>query len=174
MSSCIVPRVKRMGAEMIIYNNDDIDPFWLLLKNETGGLPGQERWIRRNATQWTDIVNNEGDRIGIYSNNPKLLWMTITGSKLEQGDNYIPRMKRFSQLIIDKMSDQQLAGENKTIEKMNIYQLNKCIEKASENSRTIRVQMEWIRDDQGGWPEVARWIGQQFERLNVIAISGFE
>ena len=163
-----------MGAEMIIYNNDDIDPFWLLLKNETDGLPGQERWIRRNATQWTDIVNDEGDRIGVYSNNPRLLWMTITGSELEQGDDYIPRMRRFSQLIIDKMSDQQLAGENKTIEKMNSYQLNKCIEKASENGRTIRVQMEWIRDDQSGWPKATRWIGQQFERLKVIALGSFE
>lgn len=163
-----------MGAEMIIYNNDDIDPFWLLLKNETGGLPGQEKWISRSAVQWTDILSNDGDRISVYINNPRLLWMTITGSRAEQGDDYMSRMNRFSRLIIDKMSDQQLSGDNKTIKKMNSYQLNKCIEKASENGRTIRVQMEWIRDDQSGWPEAARWIGQQFERLNVIALGGFE
>ena len=157
-----------------MYTDNEIDPFWLLLKKETGGLPGQEKWIRRNATQWTDIINDDGDRIGIYSNNQKLLWMTITGSKSEQGKDLIPRMKRFSQVIIDRMSDQSLAGKNKTIEKMTKYQLEKCIENESNEGRTIRVQMEWNRDNQDGWPKATRWIGKQYTRLNDIASGSFE
>ena len=163
----------RKGSEMTIYGNDETDPFWLLLKKETGGLPGQEKWIRRNATQWTEILNTEGDRIGVYINNYKLLWLTITGSITDQKGDYKLRMKLFSQIIIYKMSDQQLAGEKKIIERMTEYEINKCIEKASDKGRSIRVQMEWIRDDQNGWPEAAHWIKQQFERLNAIANGRF-
>ena len=159
---------------MTIYRNDETDPFWLVLKKETGGLPGQENWISRNATQWTDILNSEGDRIGVYINNNRLLWLTITGSKEDRKGDYKLRMKLFSQIIIYKMSDQQLAGERKIIEKMTKYEINKCIEETSKKGQSIRVQMEWIRDDQDGWPEAAHWIKQQFERLNVIATGRFE
>ena len=158
---------------MTIYYKDGTDPFWLLLKKETGGLPGQEKWICRNVTQWTDILNDDDDRIGIYSNNHKLLWMTITGSIEDQRGDYKLRMKLFSHIIIDRMSDQLLAGKNKTIEKMTEYQLEKCIENESNEGRTIRVQMEWSRDNQDKWPEAAHWIKRQFERLNEIATGRF-
>ncbi len=82
-------------------------------------------------------------------------------------------MKLFSRIIICEMSDQQLAGEKKIIERMTKYEVNKCIEKASNKGQSIRVQMEWIRDDQNGWPEAAHWIKQQFERLNAIANGRF-
>lgn len=156
---------------MTIY---EVDPFWILLKKETGGLPGQERWRRRIRTQWTEELNDDNDRVGVFINNKKLLWMTITGSILEQGNDYAPRMKRFSKMMIDKINNSQLSGERKTIVKMTEHELNKCIDNASQKGRTIRVQMEWDRDNQDRWPDAARWIMQQFEILNAIACSNLE
>ena len=62
-------------------------------------------------------------------------------------------MRRYSWLIHEQMADQQL-GEN--------------LEKHSVDGVTITVQRPWARDDEDEWPEAARWIKEQFERLRAI------
>lgn len=150
---------------------NQVDPFWLLLEKETGGLPGQEGWKRINIAEWTKILNNEGDRIGVYIGNAELVFLNITGYADEQGEGRVQRMKKFSKKIIDEMKDQQLGDGKRTIDEMHHQEIENYIEKESKEGRTIKVQRAWNRFDQEGWPEVALWIKQQFDRLNAI-VSG--
>lgn len=46
--------------------------------------------------------------------------------------------------------------------------LEENIEKTSADGMTITVQTDWTRDDEDDWPEAARWIREQFERLRAI------
>ena len=62
-------------------------------------------------------------------------------------------MQSYSWMIRDEMGDQKL-GEN--------------LEKNSVDGMTITVQKRWMRDDEDEWPEDARWIKEQFERLRAI------
>lgn len=39
--------------------------FWNVLKEETGGLPGQEGWNSADVTQFTSILNCSNDLIAI-------------------------------------------------------------------------------------------------------------
>ena len=41
-------------------------------------------------------------------------------------------------------------------------------ESRSRNGRSITVRREWDRDDRDGWPDAARWIKDQADRLGVI------
>ena len=150
---------------------NQVDPFWLLLEKETGGLPGQQGWKKTNIVQWTKILNNDGDRIGVYIGNAELVFLNITGYVDEQGASRVQRMKRFSKKLIDDMKDQQLGDGKRTIDEMHLQEIENYIEKESKEGRTIKVQRAWNRFDQEGWPEVALWIKQQFDRLNAI-VSG--
>lgn len=62
-------------------------------------------------------------------------------------------MRRYSWLIRDEMGDQRL-GDN--------------LDRNSENGMTIAVQRPWMRDDEEEWPDAARWISEQCERLHTI------
>ena len=148
-----------------------VDPFWLLLEKETGGLPGQEGWKRTNIVQWTKILNNDGDRIGVYIGNAELVFLNITGGVDEQGAGRVQRMKRFSKKLINEIKDQQLGDGKKTIDEMHQREIENYIEKESQEGRSIKVQRAWNRFNQEEWPEVAMWIKQQFDRLNAI-VSG--
>lgn len=46
--------------------------------------------------------------------------------------------------------------------------LGENTEKTSADGMTITVQTDWTRDDEDDWPEAARWIREQFERLRAI------
>ena len=62
-------------------------------------------------------------------------------------------MQKYSWKIREEMSDQVLGGN---------------IEKTNADGMTITVQTDWTRDDEDDWPEAARWIKEQFERLRAI------
>ena len=128
-------------------------------------------WKKTNIVQWTDILNSDGDRIGVYIGNTELISLNITGGVDEQSAGRVQRMKQFSKKIINEMKDQQLGDGKKTIDEMHQRQIENYIEKESQEGRSIKVQRTWNRYDQGGWPEVALWIKQQFDRLHAI-VSG--
>ena len=126
--------------------------FWKRFKECEGGIPGQkDSW--RGASQWSARLNAEGDRIGIYVGHPELLWVYIRAWEPQASAQRAARMRRHSRKIHEEMGDQVL-GEN--------------FEKTSADGMTITVQTNWTRDDEEKWPEAARWIKEQFERLRAI------
>ena len=62
-------------------------------------------------------------------------------------------MRQYSWMIREQMGDQQLGDD---------------LEKRSRNGITIAVLRQWTRDDQDEWPEAARWITDQHQRLRAI------
>ena len=126
--------------------------FWKFVKDHTGGVPGQkDTW--RGASQWSSRGDASGEYVGIYVGNPELLWLYIKSGESEASEERAARMRRYSWLIRDEMGDQQL-GDN--------------LDRNSENGMTIAVQRSWVRDDEEEWPDAARWINEQCERLHTI------
>ena len=126
--------------------------FWRFVKDYTGGVPGQkDTW--RGASQWSSRGDASGEYVGIYVGNPETLWLYIKSGESEASEERAARMRRYSWLIRDEMGDQQL-GDN--------------LDRNSENGMTIAVQRPWVRDDEEGWPDAARWISEQCQRLHTI------
>ncbi|MDE0191075.1 MAG: HNH endonuclease family protein [Gammaproteobacteria bacterium] len=151
-------RCRKMGercgvsVEVELAGTGEHKAFWELLKEHVGGLPGQkEEW--RGPHQRTSPANSCGDRIGIHVGNADMLWLYIrAGDSQESGDS-AARMRQYSWMIREQMGDQQLGDD---------------LEKNSRNGITILVRRQWTRDDQDEWPEAARWIAEQHERLRAI------
>ena len=126
--------------------------FWNVLKERTGGLPGQkDSW--RGANQWTSPLNSSGDRVGFYIGNSELLWLYIWTEGSPGSADRTARAQQYSRMIQDQMSDQEIGGN---------------LEKESEAGRTVSVQRHWALDDEAEWPAYARWIKEQQERLQAI------
>lgn len=125
--------------------------FWRLLAH-VGGVPGQkENW--RGATQWTSPLNSMSDAIGIYVGNPDRLWLYIRAGQSQPSEDRAARMRKYSWEIREQMSDQVL-GEN--------------LESEHNAGRTVAVMRPWTREDEDEWPEAAKWIVEQCERLQSI------
>ena len=150
---------KRCGVQVEVQFGDESRnaAFWRLLKERTGGVPGQkDRW--RGPSQWTSPLNSDGDRVGIYVGNPDLLWLYIrSGWAAERGSERASRMRGYSWMIQQTMGDQQL-GEN--------------IDRNSEDGSSITVQRSWVRDDKDEWPDAALWIKEQQVRLATLLMQG--
>ena len=151
-------RCRRMGKrcgvaiEVEFEEHSRTRAFWKFLNSHEGGVPGQkDTW--RGPSQWTAPLNASGDRIGIYVGNPELLWLYIRAGEYKASEDRAERMRTYSWKIREEMDD-QLLGEN--------------LEKHSADGMTITVQKRWTRDDEAEWPEDARWIKEQFERLRAI------
>ena len=145
---------KRCGVDVEVEFSEvsECQAFWQFLKEHTGGLPGQkDTW--RGPFQRTTSLNSLGDHVGIQIGNSELLWLYIRAGDSQQSYESAERMRRYSWLIQEQMSDQELGGE---------------IERNSNRGWTITVQKNWIQDDQNSWPEVSDWIKQQQERLQMI------
>ncbi len=151
-------RCRKMGdrcgvtVEVEFEENTQGQAFWKLFKEREGGVPGQkDSW--RGKSQWTAPLNTAGDRVGIYVGHAELLWLYIRAGERQASQERAAKMRRYSWLIRDQLADQQL-GEN--------------LEKLSVDGMSITVQKRWTRDDEDEWPEAARWIKEQFERLRAI------
>ena len=151
-------RCRKMGercdvrVEVKLDGASKTQAFWIFFKKHMGGLPGQkDSW--RGATQWTSPMNSSGDRIGIYVGNKDLLWLYIRAGEAQGSNKRAARMRQYSWMMREQMGDQEL-GEN--------------LEKNSEDGTTVTVQRPRARDDEDEWPEAARWIIEQHERLRAI------
>ena len=151
-------RCRKMGercgvsVEVELAGTGQRKAFWKTLKQHVGGLPGQkDSW--RGPSQWTSTVNSFDDRIGIYVGNPDLLWLYIRAGDSQGPGERAARMRQYSMKIREQMGDQELGGN---------------LEKNSRDGKTISVRRRWTRDDQDEWPEAARWITEQHERLRAI------
>lgn len=132
--------------------------FWEFVKQYTGGIPGQkDTW--KGPHQRTKALNAAGDRIDVDVRNPERLWLYIRSGERHVSERSMARMRRYSQMMQDRMGDQNL-GNN--------------IEKSSADGATIAVRKSWTRDDEDEWPEVARWIADQVERLRVILTENLD
>ena len=158
-----VERCRQMGArcgvdlEVLFTDENRTEAFWRFFKEHTGGVPGQKnRW--RGPSQWTNALNSDGDRVGIYVGNPDLLWLHIrSGWGTDRTSERAARMRHDSWMIQQTMGDQQL-GEN--------------VERSSDDGVTINVQRPWVRDYEDEWPDVAVWIKEQTQRLAVVLKGG--
>lgn len=142
--------------------------FWSTLKKETGGLPGQERWISANATQFTPVLNCFGDLIAISIERPDVMWLNVSGHEERQGKDRASRMQLFSHVILTRMGDQELGGSRWSIKDRNEQQVNRFIVNESDEGRSIKIRLPWERDDESKWPEAASWMKNQFDRLHEI------
>ena len=125
--------------------------FWRLLKEKTGGLPGQtDQWL--GPIQWTEILNSAGERIGIGMGS-NIISLYVRARAGEQSDKRTLRMQQHSRAIIREMSDQQLGTDT---------------ESESHQGRSISVKGSWGLDDESDWPSAAVWVKEQFERLRII------
>ena len=141
-----------VSVQVEFEQNSQTRSFWKFLKEHAGGVPGQkDTW--RGASQWSSRNNGSDDYVGIYVGNPDLLWLYIKSGKSEESNERAAQMRRYSWMIRDRMSDQQLGGN---------------IERNSANGWTISVQRPWVRDDENDWPEAALWITEQCTRLHAI------
>ena len=124
-----------------------------VLKERTVGVPGQkDRW--RGRSQWTSMLNADGDRIGIYVGNLDLLWLYIrSGLSADRATERTERARQYSWIIQQTMGDQQL-GDN--------------LEASSKGGWSITVERPWVRDDEDEWPDAVVWIKEQQERLAAI------
>lgn len=150
-------RCRKMGQrcsariEVEFQENVLTPAFWRLLAH-VGGVPGQkENW--RGATQWTSPLNSMSDAIGIYVGNPDRLWLYIRAGQSQPSEDRAARMRKYSWEIREQMSDQVL-GEN--------------LESEHNAGRTVAVMRPWTREDEDEWPEAAKWIVEQCERLQSI------
>ncbi len=133
--------------------------FWRIFKEITGGVPGQkETWRHRNL--WTKPCNSSGDCIGIYVGiEYEVAWLYVLAGD-QQSANKTVRSRKLSRLICDSMSGQEISGD---------------LEKESESGRTVCVKRHWPTDDEDEWPETARWIKAQYDRLQgILANSSIE
>ena len=154
-------RCRQMGArcgvdlEVLFKDENRTAVFWRLLKERTGGVPGQkDSW--RGGSQWTSTLNADGDRVGIYVGNPDLLWLYIrSGWGADRTVERVARMRQYSWTIQQTMGDQQLGGN---------------LERNAEDGVSISVQRPWVRDDEDEWPQVAVWIKEQQERLAAVLV----
>ena len=151
-------RCRRMGercgvsVEVELAGTGQHKAFWKSLKQHVGALPGQkDTW--RGPSQWTSTANSFGDRIGIYVGNPELLWLYIRAGDSQGSGERAERMRQYSRMIREQMGDQELGGN---------------LDKNSRDGISISLQRQWTRDDQDEWPEAARWIAEQHERLRAI------
>ena len=149
-------RCRKMGercgvsVEVEFDGTSQIQAFWQVVKG-LGGVPGQkESW--RGQSQWTNPVNSSGDRVGI-SVGQEILSLYIWAERVDGSNERVARARRYSYMIRDQMSDQDLGGN---------------LEKQSEESKTVTVQRRWTRDDEREWREAAQWIIEQHERLRAI------
>ena len=130
--------------------SDVLTAFWTLLKAETGGLPGQsDDW--RSSNYWTTRLNDAGDVIGVSLTDEWMgLYLRASGSQGSRAE----RMLQYSRKIRELMSDQEFDGNEVSL---------------SKKGRSISVRRAWDRDDEDSWPEAARWIKDQADRLQVVA-----
>ena len=144
-----------VSIDVEVSEKSEHQAFWRLLKETTKGLPGQkDTW--RGPSQWTTSPNSSGDCVGIHIGNPELIWLYVRAGDSQQSQARSERMKRYSWLIKNQMGDQTLGND---------------MEKNSEKGWSITVQKNWIHNDEDSWPEVADWIKQQHERLQMIVKS---
>ena len=126
--------------------------FWRTFKELTGGVPGQkDTW--RGASQWTNPLNESGDRIGFHVGNVDLLWLYIRAGQSQGSAERTTRMRQLSWMIQDQMEDQELGND---------------LEENAEKGWTITVRRRWNCDDEDEWPEAAQWIRDQQLRLQII------
>ena len=151
-------RCRKMGERCDVSVEIEFDDksrtrsFWKFLKEHAGGVPGQkDTW--RGASQWSSRNDGSDNYVGIYVGNPELLWLYIKSGESEASEERAARMRRFSWMIRERMSDQQLGGN---------------LERNSIRGWTISVERPWVRDDENDWPEAALWIREQCERLHAI------
>ena len=129
--------------------------FWRTFKEFTGGVPGQkDTW--RGASQWTNPLNESGDRIGFHVGNADLLWLYIRAGQSQGSAERTTRMRQLSWMIQDQMEDQELGND---------------LEENAEKGWTITVRRRWNRDDEDEWPEAAQWIRDQQLRLQIILME---
>ena len=126
--------------------------FWAFLKEETGGLPGQsDGWRSWNC--WTTWLNDARDVIGV-SLTDEWMGVYLRASEHQNTPNRVERMLQYSREIRKTMSDQEFDGNEVSL---------------SKKGRSISVRRTWDRDDKDGWPEAARWIKDQADRLQDVA-----
>ena len=131
---------------------DVLTAFWMLLKAETGGLPGQpDDWRSRNC--WTTWLNDARDVIGV-SLTDEWIGLYLRASEYQNTPSRAERMLQYSRKIRELMSDQEFDGNEVSL---------------SKKGRSISVRRAWDRDDEDSWPEAARWIKDQADRLQVVA-----
>ena len=127
---------------------DTTTAFWRFLKEETGGLPGQtDGWRSWNC--WTTELNGAGDMVGMTLAG-EWMGLYLRASEYRDTPSRAARMLRHSRTIRELMDDQELDGNEAS---------------RSRNGRSMTVRREWDRDDRDGWPEAARWIKDQADRL---------
>ena len=133
---------------------DTTTAFWSFLKKETAGLPGQsDEWRSWNC--WTTELNEAGDMIGV-SLADEWLGLYLRASEYQDTPSRAARMLHHSRTIRELMSDQDFDG---------------TAESRSRDGRSVTVRREWDRDDRDGWPDAARWIKDQADRLEAIAVG---
>lgn len=129
--------------------------FWKLLEEQEGGLPGQkESW--RGGSQWTASLNKTGDRVGIYVGGEDRLRLYIRAGETRASSARLERMRLYSRMIGRLMGDQDLSDN---------------VDENSAKGWSIEVSRSWVREDEDAWPDAARWIKEQFERLRMIVVN---
>ncbi len=130
--------------------------FWEFMMDEYQGLPGQtDAWW--GPAQWLPPVNQWGDRVGVSQTDTRV-YVYIRGPRGDDSSRRRLRMLRASAALRDQMPDQVM--EPRIDDESNAAQ-----------GRTAALIGEWYREDRGEWPEMARWIIDQVDRMEKIAKS---
>ena len=129
-----------------------IKEFWVFLKKETGGLPGQsDAW--RHRTLRTEPLNDARDRINVACAQEEIT-LYVKADEGQHTPRRAERMLRYSRKIRESMSDQEFNGNEASM---------------SEKGRSISIRRIWDRDgDRDDWPEAAAWVKDQADRLQAI------
>lgn len=124
-------------------------PFWSLLKERTGGLPGQKNdW--RGPTQFS---RSDLEDIVAVSLTGELVRLYIRPGFGKKSEMKSQQMSSYSNTIQTRMSDQLLGRD---------------IQEASNRGQTIQVMKQWDQQDEAEWPSAAEWIWTQCGRLHSI------
>ena len=146
-----------VSVEVVVNEANSEQSFWHFLKDHKVDVPGQKDSWSDRVTQWTDAINSQGDRIAIYVGNPDRLWLFVRSGENQRSPKRDARMLEYSDKIKTMLADQDLTDD---------------IEKASVQGQTIRIEKQWIREDESQWPAAADWLVDQYERLCKIFGSG--
>lgn len=131
---------------------ETISDFWVQLRKKIDQLPKRPA---RDKTQWSNNLNVEQDKIGIYLGKSKI-WLYIKSGESETSLDRTQRMRLYSTAIRNSIVDQDIYNRN-----------------AESDGRSIGIKKEWTRLNRGEWPEVVQWVSSQFEALKAIIENEF-
>lgn len=126
--------------------------FLEMIMDRHDGLPTQDTW-NKQGTQYTRPYECPCDKVAITIEGTvgSMIGLYIKAGNSEASDERTKRAAKYSKVILDVMSDQEVRKSSKN----------------HKNGRSVRVVANWT-ENENEWPGLALWVVSQHARLEKI------